>query len=141
MPVFFNFSYIFVRTLLDKTFLFVSSIAFFMGGAVRLGKNHLRWCYNCNLPILEYDPCPTCGGPTFEVVLTPPSDSRPAFDSDIENIRSLVDKNFGEGAGISLLPKGHIVLMNKCPGLDRMDEIIIDGAIIGSIRYDIGIGW
>ena len=112
-----------------------------MGGAVRLGKNHLRWCYNCNLPILEYDPCPICGGPTSEVVLTPPSDSRPAFDSDVERIRDLVNKNFGEGAGTSLLPEGHIVLMNKCPGLDRMDEIIIDGAIIGSIRYDIGIGW
>jgi len=112
-----------------------------MSNAVRLGKNHLRWCYACNLPILESESCPKCDSKTSEIILTPPSDARPAFEPDIQRIRDLVDKNFGAGAGMDLLPNRHIVLLNKCPGLDRMDEIIIDGAIVGSIRYDIGVGW
>lgn len=110
-------------------------------GAIRLGKNHLRWCYACNLPILESETCSVCGGKTKEMELTPPADARPAFDHDIRNIRSLVDSTFGEGAGRELLPDGHIVILSKSPALDRMDEVVVDGAAVASIRYDIGRGW
>ncbi|MDR0508537.1 MAG: phosphoadenosine phosphosulfate reductase family protein [Candidatus Methanoplasma sp.] len=110
-------------------------------GAVILGKNHLRWCCSCNLPIMESKQCPVCGTGTKEVELTPPADSRPAFDHDIRMVRKLVSKDFGEDAGTALLPEGHIVLMSKAPAMDRMDEIIVDGAVVGAIRYDIGTGW
>jgi len=110
-------------------------------GAVILGKNHLRWCYSCNLPIMESKQCPVCGAGTKEMILTPPADARPAFDHDISLVRKLVDKDFGEGAGTALLPDGHIVLMNKAPSIDRMDEVVVDGAVVGTIRYDIGEGW
>ena len=110
-------------------------------GAVILGKNHLRWCYSCNLPILESGLCSICGSKTKEIELTPPADARPAFDHDITVVRKLVDKDFGEGAGRALLPDGHIVLMSKAPSIDRMDEVVVDGAIVGAIRYDIGNGW
>ena len=110
-------------------------------GAVILGKNHLRWCYSCNLPIMESKLCPVCGAETNEIVLTPPADSRPAFDHDINMVRKLVDKDFGEGAGTALLPEGHIVLMSKAPSADRMDEVVVDGAVVGAIRHDIGSGW
>ena len=109
--------------------------------AVRLGKNHLRWCFECNLPILESGECPVCGAKTEEVEITPPGDVRPAFDHDIEHIRSVVDRQFGEGTGYSLIPEGHLVLLNKAPSLDHMDEIIIDGKAIASLRYDLGKGW
>ncbi len=112
-----------------------------MGGAVRLGKNHLRWCSKCNLPILETKTCPVCGSTTEEVEVTPPCDVRPAFDHDVEFIRTLADKQFGDGTGLALLPPGHIVLLNKAPSLDRMDEIVIDGKAIASIRFDLGKGW
>ena len=109
--------------------------------AVRLGKNHLRWCFECNLPILESNECPVCGAKTGEVEITPPGDVRPAFEHDIEHIRSVVDSQYGEGTGKALIPDGHIVLLNKAPYLDRMDEIIIDGKSIASMRYDLGKGW
>ena len=109
--------------------------------AVRLGKNHLRWCFECNLPVLESNECPVCGAKTEEVEITPPGDVRPAFDHDIGLIRSIVDKQFGEGSGRALIPDGHIVLLNKAPSLDHMDEIIIDGRSIASLRYDLGKGW
>ncbi len=110
-------------------------------GAIRLGKNHLRWCRACNLPILEAKECPVCGGPTAEMVLTPPADSRPAFPHDVALIRSLVDRDYGEGSGKALLPEGHAAILSKAPALDRMDEIVVDGDIVATARYDMGSGW
>ena len=109
--------------------------------AVRLGKNHLRWCKGCNLPVLESKECPVCGSVTEETVLTPPGDARPAFPHDIDLIRSVLDSGYGEGTGKAVIPDGHAVILNKAPGLDRMDEVIIDGTVIATMRYDIGSGW
>jgi len=106
-----------------------------------LGKNHLRWCDDCNLPVLESKTCPICGKDSREVEITPPGDVRPAFQHDIDLIRKLADEQYGEGSGIALLPEGHPVLLNKAPSLDRMDEIIIDGSTVATIRYDLGRGW
>lgn len=110
-------------------------------GAIRLGKNHLRWCRNCNLPILESRECPQCGTGTEEIVLTPPGDARPAFPHDVSLIRGLLDRDYGEGAGEALLPQGHVAILNKAPALDRMDEVVVDGDVVASIRYDMGSGW
>ncbi len=109
--------------------------------AIRLGKNHLRWCDGCNLPILEESKCPVCGCVTHEVEVTPPGEVRPAFEHDISMIRGLADKQYGEGSGLALIPENHIVLLNKAPSLDRMDEIIIDGKTVASMRFDLGRGW
>ena len=109
--------------------------------AVRLGKNHLRWCADCNLPILESKRCPVCGSDTYEVKLTPPADSRPAFEGDIERIRKVLDETYGEGSGTAILPEGHIVILNKVPGLDHMDEVVCDGEVLVTMRYDLKDGW
>ncbi len=109
--------------------------------AIRLGKNHLRWCYECNLPVLESKECPVCGAKTSEIPLTPPGDARPAFEHDIKLIRDILDRDYGQGAGASVIPDGHPVILSKAPGLDRMDEVVIDGQVIATMRYDIGTGW
>lgn len=110
-------------------------------GAIRLGKNHLRWCRGCNLPILEAKECPVCGAATEEIELTPPGDARPAFPHDIGMIRDLLDRDYGTGCGTALLPEGHVVILSKAPALDRMDEVVVDGDIVASVRYDMGSGW
>ena len=92
----------------------------------KLGRNHLRWCFPCNLPIMESKTCPVCGAPTAETDLTPPADSRPAFDYDIDKARVMADECFGEGCGKAMLPEGHVAVMNKCPAIDRMEEILSD---------------
>ncbi|MBQ3685223.1 MAG: phosphoadenosine phosphosulfate reductase family protein [Candidatus Methanomethylophilaceae archaeon] len=107
----------------------------------RLGKNHLRWCYECNLPIMESKECPVCGSPTSEIVLTPPADARPGFEHDISLIRGILDRDYGEGTGARVIPDDRVVLLSKAPGIDRMDEVIIDGEVIATMRYDIGSGW
>ena len=107
-------------------------------GVVRLGKLKLRWCFHCNLPVLEADKCGICSGETEPVELTPPGDVRPAFDCDLKLARSIVDSQFGAVCGIELIPDDIIVLLNKSPALDRMDELIFNGKVQGTLRYDPG---
>jgi phosphoadenosine phosphosulfate reductase len=108
--------------------------------AVRLGKIHLRWCDTCNVPVLEQRECSRCGAGTREVKLTPPGDARPAFDHDVLTVRALVDSQFGKGCGDIAVPPGRLVLLNKAPDIDRMDEVILDGHVVGAVRFDIAHG-
>ncbi|MFQ5910172.1 MAG: phosphoadenosine phosphosulfate reductase family protein [Thermoplasmata archaeon] len=106
--------------------------------AVRLGKMHLRWCKGCNVPILEQKRCSVCDSSTVSVDVTPPGDTRPAFESDIRLVRKIIDGQFGEGSGESLIPDDKIVLLNGVPHLDRMDEVILDGQVLGALQYNPG---
>jgi len=106
-------------------------------GAIVLGKIHLRWCLSCGVPVLESPVCGKCGGPTEAVKLTPPGDARPAFAGDIERLRALIEMQFGEGTGQAAIPEGRLVLLNKAPDIDRTDEVILGGEVIGARRFDI----
>jgi phosphoadenosine phosphosulfate reductase len=110
-------------------------------GAVRLGKILLRWCDHCDLPLLEEDACGICGSEPKKVEMTPPGDPRPAFPGDIDIIREVIDDQFGEECGRIAIPDGRIVLLNKVPALDRMDEVIVGGEVIGALRYDLDSNW
>ncbi|HSV42617.1 MAG TPA: phosphoadenosine phosphosulfate reductase family protein, partial [Methanomassiliicoccales archaeon] len=110
-------------------------------GIVRLGKMHLRWCHGCNVPVLEDRTCGKCGAETKQMDITPPGDARPGFAHDIHFIRELIDVQFGPGAGLKVLPENKIILLSKVPGIDRMEEVIADGEVLGTLRYDLGGGW
>src|SRR5512137_782461 len=94
-----------------------------------LGKILLRWCDACHVPVLDQN-C-SCGQKTREVPVTPPGDTRPAFPADIE----LINKIYTDHFGAPLIPPHHLVLLNKVPDQDRMEEIIVGGGIAGIIRY------
>jgi len=94
-----------------------------------LGKILLHWCDACHVPVLA-DTC-ACGAPARKVALTPPGDPRPAFPADV----SLINRIFKEHFGAPLVPPGSLVLLNKVPDTDRMEEIIIGGSVVGAIRY------
>ena len=47
----------------------------------------------------------------------------------------LVNRVFSDHFGAPLIPPGHIALLNKVPDPDRMEEIVVAGAVVGSIRY------
>ncbi|MDD4440084.1 MAG: phosphoadenosine phosphosulfate reductase, partial [Tissierellia bacterium] len=97
-----------------------------MSRPVYLGKMLLHWCEACNVPVLGKR-C-GCGKSTKKVVVTPPGDIRPAFDYDIKRINSVSEKQFNA----PLIPDGHLVVLNKAPYEDRMDEIIVDGEVLAS---------
>jgi len=106
-------------------------------GAIILGKMHLRWCSECGVPVLETRTCGKCGQDTFEVRLTPPGDARPAFPADVQRLRRLIDQQFGDGTGTAVIPDNCLVLLNKAPDVDRTDEVIVGGVVIGARRFSI----
>lgn len=108
---------------------------------VRLGPMILKWCRRCNVPVLEDKSCGICNSQTVDVKYTPPGDVRPAFPGDLEKIRACVDDAFGEGTGAILFPKDKIVVLNSAPATDKMDEVILDGLVLGSHVYDVEKGW
>ena len=103
-----------------------------------LGALKLNWCDQCNLPILDKKSCGFCKSKTRKVKLTPPGDIRPAFVDDIERISKIIDEKFGQGSSFLIGLNGErIVLLNEVSYDDLMDEIIIDGVVIGAIRYNL----
>lgn len=109
-------------------------------GEIRLGKLHLRWCDACDVPVVEQLSCGICGSASRPVKLTPPGDARPAFAKDVERIRALVDNQFGPGTGELILPNESLVLLNKAPDIDRMDEVIVHGEVVGAVRFGLTTG-
>jgi phosphoadenosine phosphosulfate reductase len=94
-----------------------------------LGKMLLHWCDSCHVPVLS-GTC-ACGAIARKVPVTPPGDIRPAFPADI----TLINRIFAAHFGAPLVPAGHIALLNKVPDNDRMEEIVMGGAVVGAIRY------
>ena len=87
------------------------------------------WCDHCHVPVMG-KLC-ACGRKTRQVSVTPPGDVRPAFERD----RTLINRLFEEQFGVPLIPEGHLALLNKVPDEDRMEEIILGGAVVCAIRY------
>ncbi|MFX1466204.1 MAG: phosphoadenosine phosphosulfate reductase family protein [Promethearchaeota archaeon] len=108
-----------------------------MPKTVYLGPLMLNWCIHCNIPILEAQNCSLCGNPTIKCKITPPGDTRPAFKHDIELIRRTIDLQYGVEMGRKVVPDKKVVVLNKAPALDRRNEIILDGVIIGALYFDI----
>ena len=101
-----------------------------MSKPVYLGDLLLYWCPDCNVPVLGKK-C-GCGKKTFHVDITPPGDIRPAFEHDIEHINRISREQFNR----PLLAENSVAVLNKAPYDDRMDEIIADGQVVASIRYE-----
>ena len=101
-----------------------------MGKPVYLGKIKFYWCDECNVPILTRH-CSKCGKEGRKVSITPPGEVRIGFEGDLEILNDALKRAFG------CKLENFFVLFNRIPHYDRMDEIIIDGRVIGNLRYDI----
>ena len=95
----------------------------------------LYWCPNCNVPILDAGICSVCDQRGEELRLYPPADVRPAFENDLRFIRSVIRSQYG-GSAEEVIPLNKVVLLNKTPSIDHLDDVILDGHSIGSIGYD-----
>jgi phosphoadenosine phosphosulfate reductase len=105
-----------------------------------LGAFKLNWCDNCNIPLLDTHTCGLCQGKARKVFIAPPGDIRPAFKGDIKRIAKIIDDLYGEGSAEALgLTGERLVILNEVSYDDLMDEIIIDGQVIGSIRYNLAL--
>ncbi len=93
--------------------------------------NYIFWCRKCNIPLLD-EQCGICHEKGNQIGLTPPGDVRFSSPYEKDIINELVLKSFG----INPLAGKHI-LLNKNPGEDKTDEIILDGLIFGILRFDM----
>lgn len=100
-----------------------------MGRPVYLGKIKFAWCDNCNVPLVGKS-CSRCGSNGRRVSITPPGEVKIGFEGDISLLNSVLDKQFG------CRIEKDLILFNRVPHRDRMDEVIVDGEVIGSLRYD-----
>jgi len=96
----------------------------------------LRWCPNCNVPLIQ-DYCSRCGSRGFEVKVSPPGDVRPVFSGDLEIIKESLENEFRDYSLINLLgiDRG-LVLVNKVPHYDDMKEVIVGGVVVGRYFFD-----
>lgn len=102
-----------------------------MSKPLYLGELLLHWCPSCNVPVLGKK-C-SCGSSAGQVTITPPGDIRPAFEYEIGLINSVSTRQFNA----PLLPEDRVVVLNKSPYDDRMEEIIVDGEVVGNIRFEL----
>jgi phosphoadenosine phosphosulfate reductase len=93
--------------------------------------DHIFWCDSCNVPLIV-DACGTCGATGRQVRLSPPGDVRFCSPYERSILRGLFDKNYGCD------PIGErLTLLNKIPGDDKADEVIVDGLTIAVVYYDL----
>ncbi len=96
-----------------------------------LEKNYIFWCRKCNIPLLE-EQCGICHEKGTSLELTLPGDVRFASPHEHGIIDELVSKSFGAS-----LFAGKLILLNKIPGEDKTDEILVDGLRFGVLRFDM----
>ncbi|MCZ7357094.1 MAG: phosphoadenosine phosphosulfate reductase family protein [Candidatus Methanoperedens sp.] len=96
-----------------------------------LEKNHIFWCRKCNVPLLE-EQCGICGEKGHEIELSQPGDVRFASPHEQKIIQNLVLNSFGTNP-----MEGKLILLNKIPGEDKTDEILVDGLHFGVLRFDM----
>jgi len=107
------------------------------GHAPYLTKIRFFWCDTCNVPRIAETECSVCGSQARKVNISPPGDPFPAMDGHLQRAIDAIDAQFGEDIGQALLPSSKTIVMNKVSSLDAMYEIIVDGYVVGRLRFDI----
>jgi len=96
----------------------------------------VRWCPNCNIPLLTKE-CPLCGGKDLpRVPLSEPCDARLAFERDIKRLREAYVNEFGSDTGFEELLGKSVIVLNKAPYFDEMKEVVADGVQIGRLYFE-----
>ena len=96
------------------------------------GSSELFWCQKCNLPLLSAS-CSICNSPGSRVPVSPPGDVRLCSRGGRELLRELFLENYGYADFLD----DRIILLNKIAGIDRRDQVILDGSHIATLWFDI----
>ncbi|HNX09401.1 MAG TPA: phosphoadenosine phosphosulfate reductase family protein [Methanothrix sp.] len=99
------------------------------------GKSEIFWCEVCNLPLISQN-CSTCNSPGRRIDLAPPGDIRLCSSG----ARDLLRRLFTESYGCADFLDDRIILLNKIAGLDRRDQVIIEGQHIATLWFDVSAG-
>lgn len=99
------------------------------------GKFGFRWCDTCGTLILGTK-CDVCSSPGRRFEVSKPADLRPAMGRSVEVLANLFERHFGT----SHFLKNRLVFLNKVAGEDRTDEVVFQGAVVATLRYDLRTG-
>ncbi len=99
------------------------------------GSSDIFWCQRCNVPLLS-ERCSICGGEGQVIHLSPPSDVRLCSRSCRELLKELFTCSYGYADFLS----EQVILLNKIAGIDRRDQVILDGYHIATLWFDITSG-
>lgn len=97
----------------------------------KVNKDYIFWCRKCNIPLLDGQ-CGICHEKCPSIELTQPGDIRFSSRHEQNIINDLMSGSFGANP-----LAGKPVLLNKIPGEDKTDEIIVDGIRFGILRFDM----
>ena len=100
---------------------------------VNYENDYIFWCHECNVPLLEPQ-CFTCKNKGTRLQLSQPADVR--FCSPFE--RKILANQLMSAYGCDPLGD-RIILLNKIPGDDKTDEVIVDGLHFGVLRFDLSV--
>jgi phosphoadenosine phosphosulfate reductase len=89
------------------------------------------WCEKCNLPLIGEE-CGRCGSRGEVIQLSQPADVR--FCSPYE--QEVLDRHLYSAFGCNPLGE-RLILLNKIPGEDKTDEVLVDGFIFGILRFEL----
>jgi len=93
--------------------------------------DQIFWCGKCNLPLIREE-CGRCGSRGKAIQLSQPADVR--FCSPYE--REVLEKQLYSAFGCNPLGE-RLILLNKVPGEDKTDEVLVDGFIFGILRFEL----
>ncbi|OPY54295.1 MAG: hypothetical protein A4E49_01114 [Methanosaeta sp. PtaU1.Bin112] len=95
-------------------------------------SSELFWCERCSIPLLA-ERCSVCHRPGRRIEIAPPGDIRLCSRAAKELLYSLFAKNYGSADFLD----GRIILLNKIAGLDRRDQVILEGRHIATLWFDV----
>ncbi|WP_321430025.1 phosphoadenosine phosphosulfate reductase family protein [uncultured Methanolobus sp.] len=94
-------------------------------------KDYIFWCMECNVPLLDKK-CDICGKEGKKIDLSQPADVRFCSPYERKVLHDISIHEFGAD------PLGdRIMLLNKMPGDDKTDEVIVDSLVFGILRFDM----
>ena len=105
------------------------------GTGVPVPEAEVRVCLECEL-VTPLERCPECGGEARPAGATPPAEVRPVGEEYLRFLREVLES---EGLPRGLLSRRELLLVNRAPELDLMDEVIGPEPIV-SVRYDLREG-
>ncbi|MCZ7395798.1 MAG: phosphoadenosine phosphosulfate reductase family protein [Candidatus Methanoperedens sp.] len=97
----------------------------------KVNNNHIFWCKKCNIPLMD-ERCGICKETGFRIELSQPGDVRFSSQHEQNIINDLMSSSFGTNP-----LDGKLILLNKIPGEDKTDEMLVDGLHFGILRFDM----
>jgi phosphoadenosine phosphosulfate reductase len=98
------------------------------------GRSEIFWCPSCDVPLLSEE-C-ACGSSGRRIYLSPPADVRLCSRAGRDLLKELFLRDFGCADFL----EGRIILLNKIAGIDRRDQVFLDGHHIATLWFDITSG-